>query len=382
MAAIVDAAWRYTLIIVLALLLNSGIYYRNWSIYNHPILTANQRTIVEKVTPSTIAANFLRNGAIHLASPFESGNQIIYQGLSSLLGYRLNAPESTFQEEDFAITFNINEDESGNILHFVFLVLAILVVPLLKNTNRSIVLRYTAAIILAITFYNLAIKWQPWGGRLQTPIFFLGIVLIGALLDTTTKKNLVPSMVLALFLLGSVPYLLLNPIRPFLPFWEDDSVFYDSPIERRLISGISEKLRPYPDLKARISSFLSVFYEGRSVFLTDRKELYFLGNIDDQYPYRAACHLIRNLQVHSIGLIMDNNDWEYPLWVFLNQDSTQGTYKIDHLYVENNTAKLAGNIDPNPDILLVTRADFVSPELSLYEQIYSSDPIQLYQLKE
>jgi len=371
--------YRYSIIIGIGLLLNTGIYLRNWNLYQHPLITSNERTLVETVTPKILFANLVRNGAIHLSSPIESANQYVEKSVSSLLGSEIDNPQSTFQGSKFELSFSINEDEAGNGLHLILITLAILILPWLKTDNKNELIIFKVAFLFSILLFSLIFKWQPWGGRLQTPIFLLGCSLFGYLIEKVFKKDIFPVLILIVFLVSSTPFLLLNSNRPLLPLWEDSSAFYDTEIERQIYTNLGEKLDRYPNLAGKVKSILSILYEGRSVVLTERGELYFLGNFKDYYWYAGACHLVRNTPSSEIGLIMDSNDWEYPLWVMLNKHAVPKERILYHINVDDISGTIPRAYDEKPGLILVTKDQYQDLEiLKSYEQIYSSSSIQVY----
>jgi len=372
--------YRYSIIIMIGLFLNTGIYLRNLDLYNNPLITSNERTLVEELSPRVLIANLLRNGAVHLSSPVDSSNQFIERNLSRFLGSELNNPVSTFPGSEFEISFSINEDDAGNGLHLILISLSILILPWLIKENSQDLLGYSMAIILSILLFSLVFKWQPWGGRLQTPLFLLGCVMAGYIIDKSFKKGFIPGLILFVFLITSAPFLLLNGNRPVLPLWKDNSVFYDSEFERKIFSTLEEKLDRFPSMAEKVDSLFSILYEGRSVILTERKELYFLGNFEDYYWYAEACHLVRNTPSREIGLIMDSNDWEYPLWVLLKKEASPGDRVLYHIDLDDISRNIAQEQTSEPGLILVTKDEYQDLDIfDSYDQIYSSSSIQVYQ---
>ena len=378
-----DSTIRFILIIVIALLLNTGIYLRNWGLYQNPIFTSNERTLSEEFSPASLFSNLIRNGVIHLATPIQGSNVFLTKSTTNLLGPEINNPTSTFQGSEFEISFYISDDDSGNLLHFILLTGAILVVPFLKFDDKKQVITFLVSIVLSILLFSLAFKWQPWGSRLQTPIFTLGSVLIALLIDKIFSKQIIPSGLIILFFLISTPYLLMNTSRPLLPLWEDDSVFYDTKIERTIYTPIINFVKRYPTLENNLGSFTSLFYEGRSVLHTKRHELYFLGNIKDYYWYVEASIVVRDFQPQEVGLLMDSNDYEYPLWVLQRHHASWKPRQIYHIQVDDISATLEVELNQYPEIIMVTTKDYQELiDLHNYELVYSSDTIQVLKLLE
>ena len=163
MGADKNLLYRYGIIIVIGLLLNTGIYLRNWNLYQHPLITSNERILVEEVSPKILFANLVRNGAIHLSSPIESANQFVEKSASSLLGSEIDNPESTFQGSNFEISFSINEDDAGNGLHLILIALAILILPWLKTDDKKELIILEFALILSILLFSLVFKVAALG---------------------------------------------------------------------------------------------------------------------------------------------------------------------------------------------------------------------------
>ncbi len=368
-AQIKEYAFRYTIIILIALTLNTGIFLRNWDLYHHPLITSNERIIVEEISPGILFSNLVRNGVSHLVTPFAAGNDILLNGVTALLGSQINNPASTFQGSSFELTFRINETNSGNFLHFFVLTLLLFIFPWVKKGQITLYI----SIILAILFFSLAFRWQPWGARLQIPIFMLGSIVIGISIDSLLKKTYFPTLLIILFFITSTPFLLQNSNRPFMPPWNDKTF-----LEGKFMSRINEHIDQYPSLSWRYHAFLRMFYKGRSIWVTSRDELYFLSNYSFIHSYKEASHYLRNDPSREIGLIMDPNDWEYPLWVMLDQHASQGEWKINHILVDDISGKITNNFNSKPEILLITKDEYWDlPLLSFYEQVYESNTIQI-----
>ena len=378
-----NQSWKYIrnyiLIVALAILLNSGIYTRNIHLYKNPILTSNERTVSEEISLRVLFSNLVRNGGAHLATPIQASNQILNSGVRKLLGSEIDNPASTFNRSSYQIKFYISDDDSGNFLHFLLLSSSILVLPWLMRKYPGWSKGIYLSIILSILLYSLLLKWQPWGGRLQTPIFLLGSVLITYLIDNYLSQRRGPGVIMTLLFVACIPYLLLNPIRPVMPFWEDDTVFYNSPAKEFIYNKVTGFVKQYPTLEKKMASLASLFYEGRSVLFTQRKELYFLGDFSLHDGYRGATKMVRDLDPDEIGLLMDSNDWEYPIWVLIKQHASKKPQKIYHLEVEDISKELNDLHNPFPDIILVTKEETKERgELPGYELIYNSDPILVF----
>jgi hypothetical protein len=370
----------YLLIVLFALVMNSQIYARNIGLYHSPIVSGGERTITEEFSLPVLFANLVRNGAAQLATPLPAANRALNQGITSILGQQISNPASTFENQSFQVAFQINEDYSGNPLQFILTTIALLVLPFLKKDGTRELKACLLATALSIFLFSFFFKWQPWGSRLQLPIFLLGAIAAGYLLGMLEARTILPGSLAALLTLTCLPYLLLNPIRPVMPFWADDSAFTNTPLKRSLLDDANRYLEKYPALKDRVDSFSSLFYEGYSVLHTRRRELYFLGDHDLYWPYVGACLAVRDSLATEVGLVMDSNDWEYPIWMLLKQHASIKPRQIYHIDVSDISGTITSGQNPRPEIVIITTADWEDfMETNHYTAIYTSGPIQVLQ---
>jgi len=369
---------RFIIIIALGLILNSGIYSRNLQLYNNPLMTSNERVVVEKFTPQILFANVVRNSMMNLASPITRANQFFEKIAQNILGDQISNPASTYKWTTFHLSFKTSEDDANNFIHQIFLVAALISLPWLKLENKKILYRYALTIILSFLLICSVLKWQPWGVRLQTLLFLMGSILIAAVLDQLLgNRNLFLLYLLTAMGLASIPYLLFNSARPLLPVWEDGSVFYKGSGERRFLQG----LESYPIADSLLDSFLSIFYEGRSVETLDRYQLLFFSKPEDYYWYKDACEFILNDPAQEIGLLMENNQWEYPIWVCLGQHASPGPRRLIPIGIDNAIKSTQPGTTPLPELIFVTRKNIKDPNLlSQYEEVLSRGYVRIYKL--
>ena len=67
---------------------------------------------------------------------------------------------------------------------------------------------------------------------------------------------------------------------------------------------------------------------------------YFSISPELKAPYVGAADLIKSKNCSTIGLHLGLNDWEYPLWVLLQQDN-RDVLRLEHVNVENSSAETA-----------------------------------------
>ena len=258
------------LVVLVGLTLNIGFYARNQSLYSNPLSTETNRVVVDNISARGLCANLLRNGSMHLAVPNPSRNQQLTGLISTHLGNLVSDPGTTYAGSDFEIRYLINEDESGNLLHFLIIFLALVKIPVNWKTGDQLQRIWAIAVILAVILFSGLLKWQPWGSRLQLPIFTLGAPLVGSLIHKTRKTKLLPLVLSVLLIVYSLPFLFLNDSRPLVPLFKENSRF--GPIlVKRFFSN-----RPY--LYDEYATIISPYYKGISVLSTDRTALLFAAN--------------------------------------------------------------------------------------------------------
>lgn len=365
-------------IITLGLLLNSGIYYRNLQLYNHPVLGSNERTLVDKLSPQVLIANIIRNSLMNLASPIEPVNNIIDRSTEFLLGDEISNPASTYKWTKFALSFKISEDDASNSLHLLLIFGLSLTLPWIKLENKKTVIIFFFTMILTFLFFCAAFKWQPWGVRLQIPIMLMGTIIIGTLLNALFGyRTLFLTIILVLLGIASIPYLFFSSARPLLPLWKDGSVFYEPSGDRKFLQSLERS----PNIDQLFDSFLSIFYEGRSIETLDRYQLYFFSKPEEYYKYMQVCDYIKNESADVIGLLLEDNHWEYPIWVCLGQHASPGPRKIIHVGMENQSRLAQVETDLTPGLIIVTKKNALDLEiLSHYVEVLAAGRLRLYEL--
>ena len=361
--------WFLGLIVVAGLVMNTGHFLRNYSLYGHPLSTANNRITTDNLSLTTTYANLIRNAAGQLATPLPMINNMIVSATEWTLGENINNSDATFEAAEFSVDFRINSDYSGNLFQMVLLTLALILLPWLIKNRKSALFFYLMAVFAAIVVFNVSIKWQPWGSRLITPIFLLGSPLIAILINKTiSSKKLFSSLMVVMFLF-SVPFLLLNSTRPLVPFFEDDSVLNTNWVQK----FFSDK----PNQYKTFSKIISPFFKGRSILHTDRRMLYFLSNFGTYYDYNRAMRVIGDENPLEVGLFLSSNDWEYPIWVFSGNHAGGGEIEFRHIGVEDISNNLQQEQRAFPSLVLATREfDQIIAGVE-YEIIFDTDSIDV-----
>ena len=358
------------LIILGAISLNIGFFIRNLDLYGLPLSPENNRITVDSFSLVSIFTNLIRNFAIHLATPISQINHVISKAVHILLGNNLNYPPSTFGNSTFKIQYLINEDFAGNLFHAFILPIGLIYFVIRNKDMESISFHYLIGLSLSMFFYISLIKWQPWASRLHTPLFMLAVPLLVLVIGKMSIKRYIANFMVIILFLYSLPFLFLNSTRPWIPFFEDGSLFHTNAVK----SFFSNR----PKLYDQFSTVLSPFYKGRSILHTDRQKLYFMSQFDYYWDYVGAMRKVNESVPAEIGLCMESNDWEYPFWVLAGQHAQNGDLHFIHIDVNNRSQSLRKDEKPIPEYVLATREDCPTLAKASFEEIYNSDYVDLF----
>ena len=364
-----ELVWYLGLIVAAGLAMNTGHYIRNFNLYGHPLSTATNRITTDSFSLTTTYTNLVRNAAVQLATPFPKVNNWIAKATEMSLGQNINNPEATFEGVKFSVDFQINADYSGNLIQMVLLTLALILLPWMIKKRKSTIYLYLMAVLFAIVLFNISIKWQPWGSRLITPVFMLGSPLIAIFINkmiSSRKWILLLTVVMFLF---SVPFLLLNSIRPLIPLFEDDSFL--------VTNKVKEFFSDHPRYYDPFSTIISPFFKGRSILHTERQMLYFLADFSAYYDYRQAMKVIEEEKPREVGLFLGSNDWEYPIWVLSNSHAGEGEIEYRHIAVDDFSRTLQQEGLLLPTLVLATREFNQTIAGVEYEIILDTDNIDV-----
>jgi hypothetical protein len=187
-----------------------------------------------------------------------------------------------------------HEDLSGNLLHAVLLILSVTIVLTVPRSSDARLRGYALCLVVAFVVFSAKLKWQPWGSRLQLPLFVLGAPLIAVMISALGSR--IARVATAFILVACLPWVFFNETRSLLP---------------------------RPTRKAFWNT------EEPTVFNTSREDQYFRNRRDLAEPYRAAVARVQATGCRNIGLVLGLDDWEYPLWVLLGA-SQDGRVQLAH----------------------------------------------------
>jgi hypothetical protein len=123
-----------------------------------------------------------------------------------------------------------------------------------------------------------------------------------------------------------------------------------------------------------------------SILATSRTELYFKNRSSLTKPYINSVQFVLKSQCSDIGLILGDDDWEYPFFVLLHENNNR-TIRIEHVNV-TNISQVKSNEYPfnvfTPCAIIVVSNNLPN-EVNIDDVIYLrkmfSDPIGVFMQK-
>lgn len=310
----------------LVVVLNIGHGIRNWSVF-HSISgpeEMNKAFVNETFTnPVLFLSNVARNLSIELSTSNPDVNyylRAVVRNSLRLLGADLNDPRAIYPGLSYYLsTQQTQEDWAGSPLHLLLILSAGAVLVVARHrTNQETARKYALALLAAFALVCLCTKWQVWHNRLLLPLLLLGAPLVAAVFSRLISGRYRLGVAVVL-LVSSVPALFANESRPVVG--------------------------------------------QHSILTTARIDQYFSGRKELGPVYHQAVDLTLRENCTDIGLWTDWADYEYPLWVLLDQ--TGRRYRISHVLVNNESGGLGFSRGPAPPspcaIFMMARREVPEP---------------------
>jgi len=288
---------KFLTIIGLIVVINSGFYARNYAM-NQTFLppSESENMINNNISISAFISNTLRNTGLHLGSPVDRLTKMFETSIYKIhdaLDIDIRNPQTTMSGAKYEIPHALSEDITGNFRHLwliAFSIIAFFISPLRKNKT---LFSYLIACLFMIIIFNLLLKWSLFHSRYHLAIFLMFAPLIGTFFSQQFPKKIV--ILLCIFLiLTSLPWVFRNSSRPI----------------------ISKK---------------------GTIFSNPRNKQYFANKRDEFTHYNNATQYIKSLNCRDVGLLLNEDNWEYPFWVFLNNDP-KIKYRLESVNVRNSSA--------------------------------------------
>ncbi len=259
-------------IMISAILLNSGHWIRNYRMFGSPIgynRHMNPEVNTSFVGPAALMSNAFRNITLHLGTPserFNSGLERSVDNVHALLGIDPQDPRITFIDTEYGISYwPHHEDSTPAGAHVVLIGLTlILALPFRRWLPERLLYMYLAIPCAGFALFCLMLQWTPWHTRLHIPLLCLFMPAIAVVLTRTPGRFVRPLAVVGIFI-SLYPTFVVN-YRPLLG--------------------------------------------KRSIFKTDRTSQMFHGRPELLAGSVAVADLVAEIKPRSVGF---GRDWEYPL---------------------------------------------------------------------
>jgi hypothetical protein len=287
-------------ILAVALLFVGPFIARITGDFGHPLGPPRLRESIpmQRHDPSSILINGLRIAHTALdtpVAPVRHATAAAIEGLADLLGVDAQDRATTFGRTTFpVVAWYPDEDRvSFPIAAAVCLVGGVLALARparLAQANAGVLRAYAVALGAAFVLYAALMKWQPWGNRLLVFMLVLASPLAGLWLDALFRNSAAPgrrSIAAAVAALVLATSALAGVL----------AVSYGFP--RRLVGA-------------------------GSLLTTDDWDTRFLRRPQWAAEFEWAAREVRAAGARRIGLVQQNDNWEYPWWLLLRDGGPYG----------------------------------------------------------
>jgi 4-amino-4-deoxy-L-arabinose transferase-like glycosyltransferase len=300
-------------------------WIRNYQAMEDFLGTTDLTTRSEIHSFGELISVFLKNLALNL--PIPGFTQLVIFLHEHLL--KINIDESRLAFGNPAVPFTTvmmlpsslllpSEDNIANPIHSILGVISLISVLGLafhqEGRKRTELILLGCATLIGYFLFCYLLKWQPWGNRLILPLFFLQCPIIAYYLNDRFSGTKIKWQNRLMALLSIV------------------AIFYAlTPVRHPLIALPTHYLSP---------GFLA-HHQSPSILTLSRQEIYYSGTLQAlgiSHPKKVN-QIVDEFQCRNIGFYNEINDWEYPIWVLLNE-KTGGNFRFKHIWVTNNTKDL------------------------------------------
>ena len=297
-------------IVVIAVLLNSSYYVRNFSLLGNVVPPSESEHILgHSLDFKVMIANLVLNMGLHAATVWDKPNRWVEGVVDQVLNWaqikegdkRLYLEGMPFKILD--PTFRYHEDYAGNFIHSLLILICLSAGFLMRHRMSHDCKYYAITMLGAIIIFVIMIKWSPFHSRYHLPVFVLFAPLVAVVIGFCLRSEGVIILLAAVLTLASIPWLVGNKSRP--------------------LQG------------------------NRNILTVGRMDQYFFNSPPeamDVYALGTAAQF----NCRQIGLVFGSDNWEYPFNV-ISQWQKLHDIRFERIMVDNVSAKLEyplGAFDP------------------------------------
>ncbi len=256
-----------------------------------PLPEATQSLMLRDHSMACIISNTVKNAASECLINCRPVADACAQGVAAihrLLGLQFDDPRTTGGpiSHMLLLTHYADEDYAGNLWHLVLVAVCVVWAFFLRGPHLR---AYAVCVLLSAILFCAMVKWQPWINRFHVSLFVLAAPLAAAVLGRHRRAIVLVSGLLVVL---SVPYLFANHTRPLVG--------------------------------------------ARNILSVPRNEQYFWKSPWLAASYWNAVAFIGQNGCRDVGLILQFDDWEYPLWALTRDDKI----RFRHVMVRNGVAAM------------------------------------------
>ncbi|MCM0678476.1 hypothetical protein NCC78_27935, partial [Micromonospora phytophila] len=264
--------------------------------FGHPLGPPRLRESVpmERHDPPSVLVNALRIG--HTAfdtplAPLRRAGAAAIVGAAGVLGVDPQDRETTFGRETFPVpAWYPDEDRVAFPLAGALALLgagfALTRPDRISPAHPRPLRAYATVVVTTVLLHAAMIKWQPWGNRLLLYALALAVPLAGLWLDALLRRRAAATGRRPVAAGLAVMVLATSALAGVL------ALSYGFP--RRLVGA-------------------------GSVFTTSEWDTRFLRRPEWTAEFRWAADAVRAADARRIGLVQQNDNWEYPWWLLLRE---------------------------------------------------------------
>lgn len=247
---IIRAGLQFSIILIIAIALNYGHFYRNIFYSGSIAGDATKWVANEGSDLKSIAFVGIKNVMNHMPVTREMKKSL--SDLAFYSGVDINDPKYNYNTMSWMMVgLSYHEDYAQNFLHTVLIAIALAVFYFRRKifiNKVDIWLLYVSSCIVICLLYTIMFKWQPWGNRLETPIFMLFCPLLAWLVSRW--KPLVQMLVLLPFFYFAANAVTLSARHPLLP---PEKNIFNKPYDKFIYSDGMIECKKYMDTTSSAS---------------------------------------------------------------------------------------------------------------------------------
>jgi hypothetical protein len=293
----------YALLICISI--NIPLYARNYNLSKNILGIDSEESKKyknEKMSPILFLSSIIKNAGKHIGPfPINKISNIAIRKIHLYAGIDIDDPATNLPGHLYsgALNFTTNENIISNSIHFYLITLSFILNGIFffrhRKARDKLLAFLSLMIILQTALFCYYLKLQPWATRLETPFFMLCVPLI----CYTANLKKIYLKILQIIIIINIAYasfiIMCNNTRPF---WTNR-------------------------------------YTVKINITDDRFKKYFADRLNVYEEYDSIAKDITISNYRNIGLILGEDDYEYPLF---NRIYSKEINPI-HICVTNNISK-------------------------------------------